>query len=178
MNKKNIAELVNSKIRVIPNFPKAGISFKDITTAIKDVSTLALIIDWFVEELKDKQIDYVIGLESRGFIFASAIAYKLKAGFIPIRKPGKLPSEVETANYELEYGSDSIEIHKDAIEQGKNVAIVDDLLATGGTASAAAQLVNKLGGNIKAIAFLMELDFLQGRKKLPQNTEIMSLIVV
>ena len=177
MNNIEIAERVNNKIRIIPDFPKKGISFKDITTAIKDAETLALIMDWFVDELKDKKIDYVVGLESRGFIFAPTIAYKLGAGFIPIRKPGKLPYKVEKASYELEYGSDTIEIHKDAIEKGKNVVIIDDLLATGGTAAAAIELVNKLGGNISAVAFLMEIAFLDGRKKLP-DIETISLIKV
>ncbi len=144
-NEQDIIEKVKKEIRDVPNFPKKGILFKDITTAIKNPETLVFIIDWFVEKLKDKKIDYVIGLESRGFIFAPTIAYKIGAGFIPIRKPGKLPAEVETMSYDLEYGSDMIEIHQDALEKGSRVAIVDDLLATGGTAEAAYKLIDKLG---------------------------------
>lgn len=176
MDEKKVVELVKSKIRDVPNFPKESILFKDITTAIKDKETFSLIIDWFVEKLKDKNIDYVVGLESRGFIFAPTIAYKIGAGFVPIRKPGKLPSDVEVAEYDLEYGSDIIEIHKDAIEKGKRVAIVDDLLATGGTAAAAYELVNKLGGKVVSIAFMLELAELNGRDKLPEDVEILSLV--
>lgn len=171
-----IQETIKNKIRNIPDFPKSGIQFKDITTAIKDPDTLNLIIDWFCDRLKDKKIDYVVGLESRGFIFAPTVAYKLGAGFIPIRKPGKLPAKVESTNYDLEYGSDSVEIHADAIEPGKRVAIIDDLLATGGTASAACNLVQKVGGQIEIIAFLLELTDLNGRTKLPQNIPTHSLV--
>lgn len=177
MTEEKIVEIIKNKIRDIPNFPKEGILFKDITTAIKDAKTFALIIDFFIEKLKNKNIDYVVGLESRGFIFAPTIAYKLGAGFVPIRKPGKLPAETEKAYYELEYGSDMVEIHKDAIEKGKRVAIIDDLLATGGTASASCELINKIGGDIVAIAFLVELASLNGRSKLPKDIDIISLAV-
>ena len=171
----NIQEIVKNNIRNIPDFPQKGIQFKDITTAIKDPKILSLIIDWFYNQLKDSRIDYVIGLESRGFIFAPTIAYKLGAGFIPIRKPGKLPAKVESADYDLEYGSDSIEIHADSIEPGKKVAIIDDLLATGGTAAAACDLIKKIGGEIEAIAFMLELTSLKGREKLPANIKTYSL---
>lgn len=176
MEENKIIAEVMSKIRDVQNFPQQGILFKDITTAIKDAKTFALIIDWFVEKLKDKNIDYVVGLESRGFIFAPTIAYRLGAGFVPIRKPGKLPSEVEKVSYDLEYGSDVIEIHKDAIEQGKRVAIIDDLLATGGTAAAACKLIEKLGGEIVSINFMLELSDLNGRKNLPDSVEVLSLV--
>ncbi|MDR1693657.1 MAG: adenine phosphoribosyltransferase [Lactobacillaceae bacterium] len=177
MNECDVADIVGKRIRSIPDFPKKGILFKDITTAIKDSDTFNLIIDWFVEKLKDKNVDYVVGLESRGFIFAPTVAYKLNAGFIPIRKPGKLPHDVERESYELEYGSDVIEIHKDAIEKGKRVAIIDDLLATGGTAAAAYSLIKKLGGNVVSVDFLLELTELKGRDKLPKDVEILALVL-
>lgn len=176
MNEQQIQQKIQDKIRSIPDFPKPGILFKDITTAIKDPQALALIIDWFYDRLKDKQIDYVVGLESRGFIFAPTLAYKLNAGFVPIRKPGKLPAQTAKVSYDLEYGSDSLEIHQDAIEKGKKVVVVDDLLATGGTAAAACELVAQLGGTVEAIAFLLELSSLGGREKLPHKPEIFSLI--
>jgi adenine phosphoribosyltransferase len=172
----SIAKLVESKIRKVPDFPKAGVMFKDITPALKDAETLAMIVDWFVDNLKDKNIDYVAGLEARGFLFAPLVAYKLGVGFIPIRKPGKLPAEVEKVSYALEYGEDSLEIHKDAVEPGKRVAIIDDVLATGGTAAAAEELIIKIGGHVAASAFLIELCKLNGRRKLTKHTEILSLI--
>ena len=175
-NEQEIIEKVKKEIRDVPNFPKKGILFKDITTAIKKPQTLALIIDWFVEQLKDKKIDYVVGLESRGFIFAPTIAYKIGAGFVPIRKPGKLPAKVEKMDYDLEYGSDTIEIHQDALEEGSNVAIIDDLLATGGTAGAAYKLIQKLGAKTVTMAFMIELLDLKGKDKLPTDVEILSLI--
>lgn len=169
-------ELVKSMIRDVPDFPKPGIIFKDITTALKEPQTFKRIVDFFTDEYKNKGIDYVAGIESRGFMFGAPIAYNIGAGFIVIRKPGKLPAEVEKVTYDLEYGSDSIEIHSDAIEPGKKVLIIDDLLATGGTAAAACQLVEKVGGEIVSIAFVIELDFLNGREKLPKGKNVVSMV--
>ena len=169
-------ELVKAKIRDVHDFPKPGIIFKDITTAIKHPETLRRIINFLTEEFKDAGIDYVVGVESRGFIFGTPLAYNLGAGFVPIRKPGKLPAKTEKITYELEYGTDSVEIHSDAIEPGKRVLIIDDLLATGGTAGAACELVKKTGGVTAAIAFVVELSFLNGRNKLPKDVKIVSMI--
>ncbi len=157
---------VKSKIRAVKDFPKAGIIFRDITTALKDYETLQVMIDYLCEQFKDTKIDYIAGIESRGFIFGMPMAYKLKAGFVPIRKPNKLPAETYSQEYQLEYGTDKIEVHKDAFVQGANVLIVDDLLATGGTAEAACKLVKKAGANLVGIAFLIELEALKGRQKL------------
>ena len=155
-------------IRDIPDFPKEGILFRDITTLLKDKDGLRDVIDIFKERYSGKNIDYVIGAEARGFIFGAAIAYSIGAGFIPARKPAKLPYDTIKASYDLEYGVDTLEIHIDAIEKGKNVLIVDDLLATGGTAKAIAELVEKSGGNIYEAAFMIELEALQGRDKLKE----------
>jgi adenine phosphoribosyltransferase len=153
-------------IRDIPDFPKKGIIFKDITTLLKDPAALKEALDQMYEKVKDLKVDKVVAMESRGFIFGVHLAYRLNAGFVPIRKPGKLPAETIAEEYALEYGTDKIEIHKDALSKGDNVLIVDDLLATGGTAKAAANLVKKLGANVTALLFLIELGFLQGREKL------------
>ena len=169
-------ELVKVHIRDVPDFPKPGIIFKDITTAIKQPEVFRRIIDYLTEEFKDQGIDYVAGIESRGFIFCAPLAYNLGAGMVVIRKPGKLPAAVEKASYELEYGTDTIEIHKDAIEPGKKVLIIDDLLATGGTAAASCELVEKLGGKIHGLAFVVELTFLNGRNKLPKEIKVSSMI--
>jgi adenine phosphoribosyltransferase len=169
-------ELVKKIIRDIPDFPKKGIVFKDITTVLKDSEGLRRTIDYLTENFKDKNIDYVAGIESRGFIFGTPLAYNLGAGFIVVRKPGKLPADVESITYDLEYGSDTLEIHKDAIEIGKRVLIIDDLLATGGTAAATCNLVKKIGGKIAGIAFIIELDGLGGRGKLPSDIEIISMV--
>jgi len=171
-------ELVRSVIRDIPDFPKPGIIFKDITTALKDPVAFKRIVDFLTKEFKDQNIDYVVGIESRGFIFGAPIAYNLEAGLVIVRKPGKLPAAVETVTYELEYGSDSIEIHKDAIEPGKRVLIVDDLLATGGTAAATLELIEKIGGIPAGIGFVVELDFLKGIEKFKQfnDTKIVSMV--
>lgn len=163
---EQIIATVKEKIRAVENFPKEGIIFRDITTALKEADTLKLMIDYLCDQFKDTKIDYVAGIESRGFIFGMPMAYKLNAGFVPIRKPKKLPAETLSQSYDLEYGSDTIEIHKDAIPEGANVLIVDDLLATGGTAEAACKLINKTGGNLVGIAFLIELEALNGREKL------------
>lgn len=168
---------VKEKIRTIPDYPKKGILFFDITTAIKDAETLNKMIDFLYNTFKDKNIDYVAGIESRGFIFGAPLACKLGAGFIPVRKPNKLPAKTVSESYELEYGTDSIEIHEDAIEPGKNVLVVDDLLATGGTAAAACNLVKKVGGKVAAAAFIIELDELDGRKKIEDTgVEVVSML--
>ncbi len=157
---------LKSLIRTVPDFPKPGIQFYDITTLLKDPYGLRTTIDRLVECIDDTNIDTVIGMEARGFIFAPALAYRLKAGFVPVRKPKKLPAETESVSYALEYGTDTLEIHKDAIGSGHRVLIADDLLATGGTARAVADLVEKLGGTIAGFAFVIELNFLNGRERL------------
>ncbi len=162
-------------IRSIPDFPKPGIVFRDITTLLKDPEGLADSINLIANHFAGKKIDLVVGVESRGFIFGAAIAMKLGAGFVPIRKPGKLPAETVSQTYELEYGTDTIEIHKDAIQPGQRVLMVDDLLATGGTMAAACQLVESLGGHIEGVAFVIELSFLNGREKLG-DYEVLSLV--
>lgn len=153
-------------IRTVPDFPKPGIQFYDITTLLKDPYGLRTTIDRLVELIDDPNIDTVIGIEARGFIFAPALAYRLKAGFVPVRKPRKLPAETESISYDLEYGTDTLEIHKDAIGSGHRVLIADDLLATGGTARAVASLIERLGGEVAGIAFVVELNFLKGRERL------------
>ena len=162
-------------IRDVPNFPKKGIIFKDITTLLKNPEGLKSALEKLFELSKDKGITKVVGIESRGFILGGALAEKLNAGFIPIRKPGKLPAETISESYELEYGTDEIEIHKDAIQPGDVVLLHDDLLATGGTMKAACNLVEKLGGKVAQISFLIELTFLNGRNLL-KDYEIVSLI--
>ena len=168
-NKKSIyfvSESIKSKIRTVPHWPKQGIMFRDITTLLKDGQGFKETIDLLYERYKDKKIDKVIGIESRGFIFGAPLAYLLGCGFIPIRKPGKLPAECESEEYTLEYGKDKIEIHKDAIKKGERILIVDDLIATAGTANAARNLVKKLGAQIVECAFIIELVDLKGRDKL------------
>lgn len=157
---------LKSTIREVQDFPKEGINFKDITTLLKDPAALRYTIDEITKSMEGKQVDVVAGPESRGFIVGVPVAYKLGAGFVPVRKPGKLPAEVESYEYELEYGTDKLEIHKDAIKPGQKVAIVDDLLATGGTVLATAKLIEALGGEVVSVNFLMELTFLGGREKL------------
>ena len=160
------ADQLKKLIREVPDFPKPGILFYDITTLLKDKTGFAQLIDLFSEHYIGKQIDLILGMEARGFIFGPALAYRLNAGFVPVRKPGKLPAATMKVEYELEYGSNALEIHKDAIQKGERVLIVDDLLATGGTAEATARLVKSLGGEIAGLAFVVELDFLSGREKL------------
>jgi adenine phosphoribosyltransferase len=162
-------------IREIPDYPKPGILFYDITTLIKEKVGLARVIDGITEHFIHKKVDLVVGMEARGFIFGPAVAYRLNAGFIPIRKPRKLPGETVKHTYKLEYGEDTLEIHKDAIEKAQRVLIVDDLLATGGTAVAATELVKQLCGDICGIAFVIELDFLKGRDKL-KSFDVFSLL--
>ncbi len=153
-------------IRVIPNFPKEGVSFKDITTLLKDKEAYNYTIDTLVDYCKDKNVDVIVGPEARGFVVGAPLAYGLGIGFVPVRKPGKLPGETVTYEYDLEYGKDALEIHKDAIEPGQRVIIADDLLATGGTALATAKLVEKLGGIIVGFVFIIELEYLKGRETL------------
>ncbi len=167
---------VKSKIRNVNDFPKQGIIFRDITTALKDAETLRVMIDYLCDQFKGIKIDYIAGIESRGFIFGMPMAYKMNAGFVPIRKPNKLPAETYSQEYSLEYGTDKIEIHKDALPQGANVLIVDDLLATGGTAEAACKLVKKTGANLVGIAFLIELEDLNGRERLKDCGEVISML--
>ncbi|MCZ6632200.1 MAG: adenine phosphoribosyltransferase [bacterium] len=162
-------------IRDIPDFPKPGIVFKDITTLLQVPEALDEAIQKMSDPFRDKGVEQVVGIESRGFIFGAAMARELNAGFVPIRKPGKLPAETLAMSYELEYGTDQIEIHKDAVQDGQHVLLVDDLLATGGTMEAACGLVSSLGGHIEGVVFLVELAFLDGRKKL-EGQEIFSLI--
>lgn len=157
---------IKSKIRVIEDFPEKGISFKDITTLIKEKDAFKEVIDLMVENLKDKKVDYIVGPEARGFLFGAAVAYALGVGFIPVRKPGKLPADAVREEYELEYGNNILEIHRDSIKEGDRIAIIDDLLATGGTVLSAAKLIEKLGGEVVAMEFLIELEFLRGRDRL------------
>ena len=154
-------------IRSVPDFPKPGINFFDITTLLKEPAGLRATIDALSAPYADARIETVVGIESRGFILGSAVAQQLGAGFVPVRKPGKLPAEVIKEVYELEYGKDAIEIHADAIEKNQRVLIVDDVLATGGTAAATTRLVKQLGGKLHGLAFLIELTFLAGKTKLP-----------
>ena len=157
---------LESKIRNIQDFPKPGIGFKDITTLLKDGEAFKEAVDRIVENLKDKDIDYVVGPEARGFLLGAPVAYALGVGFVPIRKPGKLPAEVVSFEYDIEYKKNKIEMHKDSKKKKKKVAIIDDLLATGGTVEAATKLIESLGGEIASIQFLIELEFLNGRDKL------------
>jgi len=159
-------EQLKAKIRDIPDFPKPGILFKDITPLVQDPACLRLAIAALIEPYKDMNITAVAGMEARGFIFGSLVAWELNLGFIPLRKPGKLPYDVESINYALEYGEASLEAHIDAIKTGDRILLIDDLLATGGTAKASCELVEKLGGNVVACAFIVELEILNGRDKL------------
>ncbi len=168
-------EELQKAIRNIPDFPKKGIIFRDITTLLQNPSAFRQAIDVLCSSLDGKNHDALLGIESRGFIFGSAMAYKLGKGLVIARKPGKLPARTIAAFYELEYGTDSLEVHADAIEPGQSVVIVDDLLATGGTARAVAELVEKAGGKVAALVFLIELDFLKGREKL-SGYEIISIL--
>ncbi|MFL0247386.1 adenine phosphoribosyltransferase [Candidatus Clostridium stratigraminis] len=166
---------LKEKIRVIEDFPKEGISFKDVTTILEDGEALKYTIDTIAKHLKDKNIDVVVGPEARGFLFGAPVAYALGVGFVPVRKPGKLPFDTIGVSYDLEYGSDELEIHKDAILPGQRVAIVDDLLATGGTIGSVAKLVEQVGGVVASIDFVIELTGLKGRDKL-EGHDILSLV--
>jgi adenine phosphoribosyltransferase len=162
-------------IREVPDYPKPGILFYDLTTLLKDKSGFHLMIDRLCEHYRGHTIDIVAGIEARGFIFAPALAYRLGAGFVPVRKPNKLPAKTASITYALEYGTDTLELHEDAIQPGQTVIICDDLLATGGTAAATANLIQQLGGTVEGAAFAVELTFLKGRSKL-QGLDIFSLI--
>jgi adenine phosphoribosyltransferase len=168
---------LKSLIRDIPDFPKPGILFRDITTLLRDPEGLRYSIDFLTQKCIESgfQVDYVLGMESRGFIFGAPLAYKLGCGFIPIRKKGKLPAAVYSVDYELEYGTDSLEVHQDALNPGSRVLIIDDLIATGGTASATAKLVQRIGCELVGFGFIIELRDLQGRKHLP-DVPIISLV--
>ena len=168
-------EHLKKLIRHVPDFPKKGILFYDITTLLRDPGGLREALDGLTTPFREQAIDLVVGIESRGFILAAAMAEKLGAGFVPIRKPGKLPSATIAQSYELEYGSDTLEIHQDAVKEGQRVLIVDDLLATGGTAGAANDLVRKAGGNVIGMAFLVELEFLKGRERLGETQLFVAL---
>ena len=162
-------------IREVPDFPKPGILFYDITTLLKDKVGFAMLVDSLGQSYIGRRVDLVLGIEARGFIFGPALAYRLNAGFVPVRKPKKLPAETAKWTYELEYGSDTLEVHKDAIQPGQSVIIVDDLLATGGTAVATTKLVESLGGKVASLAFVVELDFLKARDKLA-GYEVVSML--
>jgi adenine phosphoribosyltransferase len=162
-------EQLKTKIRSVPDFPKAGILFYDITTLMQDAAGLHAALDGLVAPFTGEHIDLVVGIESRGFIFGAAVADRLGVGFSPVRKPGKLPATTVRETYDLEYGSDSLEMHADGVAKGQRVLIVDDLLATGGTAKAAVDLVTRLGGHVHALAFLIELAVLNGRQRLPNQ---------
>jgi adenine phosphoribosyltransferase len=166
---------IKALIRDIPDFPQPGIIFRDITTLLRDRAGLKYTLDQLAEKCAPLQPDYIVGMESRGFIFAAPLAYQLNAGFVPVRKPGKLPAAVHSQEYVLEYGTDRLELHQDAIPQGSRVLIVDDVIATGGTAAATAQLIQQSGGELVGFAFLSELTFLNGRKILP-DVPIVALV--
>ena len=175
MSSTPTADRLKNLIREVPDFPKKGILFYDITTLLKDKAGFATLVDQLSEHYVDRKIDLVLGMEARGFIFAPALAYRLNAGFVPVRKAGKLPAETVKFDYALEYGTNSLEMHKDAIRRGQRVLIVDDLLATGGTAEATAKLATSLGAKIAGLGFVVELDFLHGRDKL-KGYDVMSLL--
>ena len=173
----NELDYVRSTVRQVPDFPKPGILFLDITTATKDAKAMNLMIDFLYEKFKDEKIDYVAGIESRGFIFGAPLACRLNAGFVPIRKPNKLPADTIKESYSLEYGTDTIEMHADAVKAGDRVLVIDDLLATGGTAVAACNLVKKAGGDVVAAAFIIELDPLKGREKIEaKGVKVVSML--
>lgn len=174
MDAQLIAQL-KSEIREIPNWPKKGILFYDVTTLLKKGDCFGRTIDALVEPYRDRRIDLVLGMEARGFIFAPTVAYALKAGFVPVRKPGKLPADKLRVSYELEYGTDCLEIHRDAVQPGQRVLIVDDLIATGGTAGAVAEMVETMKATVVGFAFLVELTFLKGRERIAEY-EIHSLL--
>ena len=168
---------LNKIIRNVPDFPKPGIQFKDITTLLSDPAALRFTIEALAKKFSGEKIDVIAGIESRGFIFGTPLATHLSVGFIPIRKPGKLPSAIHRVSYALEYGQDSLEIHQDAVKPGQRVLIIDDLLATGGTAQAATQLIEKCGGTVVGLGFVIELAFLRGRERLSPH-KVISLLDV
>ena len=163
-------------IREVPDFPKPGILFKDITTLLKEPAALREAADLLAARFADRRVDQVVGIEARGFIFAPLVAYRLNVGFVPVRKPGKLPAATAARSYELEYGSDALEMHVDGLGSGDRVALVDDLLATGGTARAAADLVESVGARVEAVGFVVELTYLEGRRRLEGYDVVESLV--
>ena len=169
-----LASELSSLIRDVPDFPIEGILFKDITTLLKNADAFREVIDWWVASYADRDVDQVVAIEARGYIFGAPLAYKLGSGFVPIRKPGKLPATTVSESYELEYGTNSLEMHEDAIEPGQRVLLVDDLLATGGSARAAINLIERVGGTVVGVSFMIELDFLHGRDEL-EAYEVLSL---
>ncbi|MBW2990318.1 adenine phosphoribosyltransferase [Candidatus Woesearchaeota archaeon] len=173
--KKHDYSHIKKTIRTIPDFPKKGIMFRDITTLLRDGEAFKNTCNEFYRRYKDKEIDIIVGIESRGFIFGAVLAYLLGVGFVPIRKPGKLPAETEKEEYELEYGKDAVEIHKDAVSKGDNVLVVDDLIATGGTIGATIKLIEKLGGKVVECCFVVELPELKGRDKI-QGYSVFNLV--
>lgn len=173
---KEKSDWLKSKIRDIPDFPKQGVVFKDLTTLLKDKEAFGYVIDVFADHFSAAKPHYVAGIEARGFILGPAIAHKLNVGFIPVRKPGKLPARVVTQSYQLEYGSDTLEVHEDCVNKGDRVILIDDLLATGGTASAAYTLLRRVGADIVSLGFVVELGFLNGRSKMPDGIECYSII--
>lgn len=175
---KSLRDLLLGNIRSVPNFPKPGIIFKDITPLLQDRYLLELTSRLLAEPFRGLKIDYVAGLESRGFLFGTNLAQDLHAGFIPIRKPGKLPASTHSVEYELEYGTDSLEVHADSIKPGDNVLIHDDLMATGGTSAAATKLISKMGGILIGYSFVMEIEALGGRRSLNQDLPVHSILYV
>lgn len=171
----NVLEKLRTGVRDVPDFPKKGIIFKDITPILKDGGLFRDSIDLFVEQCQGKKIDKIVGIDARGFLFGSAVAYELGIGFVPLRKKGRLPYKTESAKYSLEYGEAEMELHTDAIVPGEQIVLIDDLLATGGTSASAATLIRKVGGELVAAIFLIELEFLHGRKKL-DPTPIVSFL--
>ncbi|HIH50335.1 MAG: adenine phosphoribosyltransferase [Candidatus Micrarchaeaceae archaeon] len=169
------AKYITERIRPIPDYPKKGILFRDITPLLKDPKGFGMCIDELAARLEGKRVDYVVGIEARGFIIAPLLAYKMGKGFVPIRKKGKLPGATISKEYEKEYGRDAMEMHRDALERGSSVVIIDDLLATGDTARAAAELVSELGAKVSAIAFIIELSELRGRERL-KGYDVISLV--
>ena len=174
-NVPSVTGFLKGLIREVPDFPKPGILFYDITTLLKDPAGLRAVIDAMKERYREARVDQVLGIEARGFIFAPALAYALGAGFVPVRRPRKLPAECVNVTYNLEYGSDSLAMHKDALDGGKRVLIIDDLLATGGTAAAVTRLVQNMGGTVAGVGFVVELTFLNGRAKLAGH-DVFSLL--
>jgi adenine phosphoribosyltransferase len=170
-----VIDRLRTAVRDVPDFPKKGIIFKDITPILKDGALFRASVDVFLEQCRGKKIDKVVGIDARGFLFGSAVAYELGIGFVPLRKKGRLPYKTESAAYTLEYGEAEMELHIDAIERGEKIVLIDDLLATGGTSASAVTLIKKVGGELVAAIFLIELEFLHGRKKL-ESTPVISFL--
>ena len=176
MSAEDAALDLKDRIREIPDYPKAGILFKDITTLLKDPLALREAADRLAERFAGRRVDQVVGIEARGFIFAPLVAYRLDAGFVPVRKPGKLPARTASRTYDLEYGTDAVEVHVDGVGAGDRVIVVDDVLATGGTAKATADLIESIGGTVDALGFVVELTYLEGRRRLEGYDVVESLV--